>query len=45
MKALRLPRLIGDGMVLQQKKKVRIWGEDEPGRKVTLFFSIKNIAV
>lgn len=38
MKALRLPRLIGDGMVLQQKKKVRIWGEDEPGRKVTLFF-------
>lgn len=38
MSELRLPRLINDGMVLQQKKKVRIWGEDEPGRKVTVSF-------
>ncbi|MCM1156315.1 MAG: sialate O-acetylesterase [Roseburia sp.] len=38
MNELRLPRLISDGMVLQQKKKVRIWGEDEPGRKVTVSF-------
>ncbi|MDE5933583.1 MAG: sialate O-acetylesterase [Lachnospiraceae bacterium] len=42
MKALILPRLIGDGMVLQQKKKVRIWGEDEAGRKITLFFLDKE---
>lgn len=38
MKTLRLPRLISDGMILQQKKKARIWGWDEPGRKVTVSF-------
>ncbi len=38
MEKLKLPRLISDGMILQQKKKVRIWGEDEPGRKVTVSF-------
>ncbi len=38
MGKLRLPRLIGDGMILQQKKKARIWGEDEPGRTVTVSF-------
>lgn len=36
MEKLKLPRLLSDGMILQQKKKVRIWGEDEPGRKVTV---------
>lgn len=36
MGKLKLPRLLSDGMILQQKKKVRIWGEDEPGRKVTV---------
>lgn len=36
MGELKLPRLISDGMVLQQKKKARIWGEDKPGRKVTV---------
>lgn len=35
---LTLPRLISDGMILQQKKKVRIWGWDEPGRKVSVSF-------
>lgn len=35
---LRLPRLISDGMVLQQKKKVHIWGWDEPGCEVMLSF-------
>lgn len=34
----KLPRLISNGMVLQQKKKVRIWGFDEPGRKVMVSF-------
>lgn len=38
MNALKLPRLISDGMILQQKKRVRIWGADEPGRRVTLSF-------
>lgn len=38
MGKLKLPRLISDGMVLQQKKRVRIWGEDEPERTVTVTF-------
>lgn len=38
MKELRLPRLISDGMILQQKKKIHIWGFDEPGRKVLVSF-------
>lgn len=38
MGKLKLPRLIGNGMILQQKKKVRIWGEDEPGRRVSVSF-------
>ncbi len=38
MKKLKLPRLISDGMILQQKKKVHIWGFDEPGRKVLVSF-------
>ncbi|RKI82167.1 sialate O-acetylesterase [bacterium 0.1xD8-71] len=38
MGKLKLPRLLSDGMVLQQKKNVRIWGEDEPGRTVTVSF-------
>lgn len=38
MSRWKLPRLISDGMVLQQKKKVRIWGFDEPGRQVMVSF-------
>lgn len=34
----KLPRLISDGMILQQKKKVHIWGWDEPGRDVIVSF-------
>lgn len=34
----KIPRLISNGMVLQQKKRVRIWGFDEPGRKVMVAF-------
>lgn len=33
---LKLPRLISDGMVLQQKKRVHIWGWDEPGMTVMI---------
>ncbi len=36
MGRLRLPRLLSDGMVLQQNKEICIWGEDEPGREVTV---------
>lgn len=35
---LRLPRLISDGMVLQQKKKIHIWGWDEPEVTVVVSF-------
>ena len=42
MERLQLPRLLSDGMVLQQKKRVRIWGEDEPGRRVTVSFLGKD---
>lgn len=35
---LRLPRLISDGMILQQKKQIKMWGFDRPGRKVMLSF-------
>lgn len=42
MGRLQLPRLISNGMILQQKKKVRIWGEDEPGRTVTVSFLGKD---
>ena len=35
---LGLPRLISDGMILQQKKQIKMWGFDRPGRKVMLSF-------
>lgn len=38
MNKWKLPRMISDGMVLQQKKRIRIWGFDEPGRKVLVSF-------
>lgn len=38
MKELRLPRLLSNGMVLQQKKKIHIWGWAKPGRKVRVSF-------
>lgn len=38
MSELRLPRLISDGMIIQQKKKSRIWGWDVPGCRVMVSF-------
>lgn len=35
---LKLPRLLSDGMVLQQKKRVHIWGWDIPGCEVMVSF-------
>ena len=36
---LRLPAIIGDHMVLQQKQANPIWGWDAPGTKVTVTFA------
>ncbi len=36
---LKLPAIIGDHMVLQQKQSNPIWGWDTPGTKVTVTFS------
>lgn len=39
---LRLPAIIGDHMVLQQKQENPIWGWDTPGAKVTVSFAGKT---
>lgn len=36
---LKLPAIIGDHMVLQQKQSNPIWGWDKPGTKVTVTFA------
>ncbi|MCB1076483.1 MAG: sialate O-acetylesterase [Verrucomicrobiae bacterium] len=36
---LKLPSIIGDHMVLQQKQANPIWGWDDPGTKVTVTFA------
>ena len=33
---VRLPSVVGDNMVLQQKTEVNVWGWADPGRKVTV---------
>ena len=38
MNKLRLPKLISDGMILQQKKKCHIWGYDVAGRQISIDF-------
>src|ERR1044072_3899394 len=35
---VRVPSVIGDNMVLQQGRKVRVWGGAEPGERVTVSF-------
>ncbi|MEO8885667.1 MAG: sialate O-acetylesterase [Mucilaginibacter sp.] len=39
---VRLPKLIGDGMVLQRDKPLKIWGWAAPGEKVTVDFIKKK---
>ena len=34
MKTLTLPKIISDGMVIQRRKRIHIWGWDEPGAQV-----------
>src|SRR5687767_4205780 len=36
---LKLPAIIGDHMVLQQKQANPIWGWDTPGTKITVTFA------
>lgn len=33
---LRLAKVFSDGMVLQQKKEIQIWGESEPNKSITV---------
>ncbi|HEY8188658.1 MAG TPA: sialate O-acetylesterase [Pyrinomonadaceae bacterium] len=35
---VRVPSIIGDNMVLQQGRKVRVWGTAQPGEGVTVHF-------
>lgn len=35
---VRLPKLIGDGMVLQRDARVRVWGWGSDGEKITIHF-------
>ncbi|HEY2580955.1 MAG TPA: sialate O-acetylesterase [Mucilaginibacter sp.] len=39
---VRLPKLVGDSMVLQRDTKVNIWGWAAPGEKVTIRFMGKS---
>ena len=39
---VRLPQLIGDGMVLQRDAKLKIWGWASPGEKVSVTFNHKK---
>ena len=35
---VRVPSVVGDNMVLQQGRRVRVWGWAEPGERVTVTF-------
>lgn len=35
---IRVPRLVGDGMVLQRELPIRVWGFGSPGEQVTVKF-------
>jgi len=39
---VKLPRLIGDGMVLQRNEKVKVWGWAAAGEKVSVIFNDKK---
>ena len=40
--AVRLPRLVSDGMVLQRDAQIRLWGWADPAEAVTLTFNKKS---
>lgn len=39
---IKLPALVGDNMVLQREKPIRIWGYGSPNEKVTVDFNRKS---
>ena len=39
---VRLPKLVGDGMVLQRNADVRVWGWAQPGEEITVRFLGKS---
>src|SRR5262245_12290828 len=39
---VRLPRLIGDSMVLQRDSKINLWGWADPGERVRIEFQGKQ---
>ena len=39
---VRLPSILGDGMVLQQKSKTNLWGWATPHKKITIVTSWNN---
>ncbi len=41
---LKLPAIIGDHMVLQQKQADRLWGWDTPGTRVTVAFAGQSVS-
>ncbi len=40
---IRLPALIGDGMVLQRDSKIPVWGWADPGEEVRISFHGQNV--
>ena len=44
MADVRLPALIGDNMVLQQKTNAPVWGWADPGEKISISASWKTSA-
>jgi sialate O-acetylesterase len=42
---VRLPRLIGDHMVLQRDSKVAIWGKADPGEEIRVDFHGKHVNI
>ena len=39
---IRLPKLIGNGMVLQRDAKIKVWGWAAPEEKITIDFINKK---
>ncbi|MTI59692.1 MAG: sialate O-acetylesterase [Firmicutes bacterium] len=37
-KAIKLPRILSDGMVLQREKEIKIWGWATKGERITILF-------
>ena len=42
---IKLPKVIGDNMILQQGKNVAVWGDADPGETVTVKFAKQTVRV